>query len=145
MAESSHEVVQPSDDLREIRRLQPLIHAATVTAGNVRRGTTASTAADEHLDALLSELAVVQERAYGRPPKGWMDIVERAELAVTWCSDNYHASGIRDLAATAEPYKRAMSQLVDAVLTVAEGCRRQAMSVSEVVSNRNGQPRGWSG
>ena len=114
-------VVQPSEDLREIRRLQPLIHQATVTAGNARRVTSASEAADEHLDGLLSQLAVVQERVYGRPPMGWMDIVERAELAVTWCSDNYQASGIRDLAATSEPDKRAMSQLVDAVLTVAEG------------------------
>ena len=119
-AENTHSV-QPSDDLREIRRLQPLIHAATVTASTSRRVTSASDAADAHLDGLLSELAVVQERVYGRPPVGWMDIVERAELAVTWCSDNYQASGIRDLAVTAEPDKRAMSQLVDAVLTVAEG------------------------
>ena len=51
---------------------------------------------------------------------GWMAIVERAELAATWCSDNYQASGIRDLGQTAERAKRAMSQLVDAVLTVAE-------------------------
>lgn len=114
-------VVQPADDLREIRRLQPLIHAATLTASNLRRTSAESLAADEHLDALLGELAIVQERVYGRPPIGWMDIVERAELAVTWCSDNYQASGIRDLGATAEPDKRAMSQLVDAVLTVAEG------------------------
>ena len=78
-------IMQPSDDLREIRRLQPLIHAATVTASNSRRATSASEAADTHLDGLLSELAVVQERVYGRPPVCWMDIVERAELAVAWC------------------------------------------------------------
>ena len=63
-------VVQPSDDLREIRGRQPLIHAATVTAGNARRATSASEAADEHLDGLLSQLAVVQERVYGRRPWG---------------------------------------------------------------------------
>lgn len=56
----------------------------------------------------------MQERFYARPPLGWMEIVERAEFALAWCSDTCALSGIRDLAATAEPDLRAMAQLVDA-------------------------------
>jgi hypothetical protein len=114
-------VVEPSADLREIRRLQPLIYEASTRANKFRPGSIEHAAAGEKMDDLLHQLGRIGDRVYAKPATGWMEIVERAELAVTWCSDNYQASGIRDLAGTAEPDKRAMAHLVDAVLTVAEG------------------------